>query len=206
MKIGFLGTGNMTAALASKWQGKHALFFGGRTAAKAEALAKTFAGQAGSLREALQHGDAIIVALPGSNADAVLAEIAPATEFAGKTVVDITNPIDIGTFITTCPGTSMTLTIAALLPKAHVAKAFNMAHASVWEGDSLVIAGQQLVALYTADDKAVPVLNQLISEVGALPKHIGTNDHAYQLEAAAAIVIKQLFTGAPASTTLNLVA
>jgi 8-hydroxy-5-deazaflavin:NADPH oxidoreductase len=205
MKIGFIGTGNMAAALASKWQGKHDLFFGGRDLAKADALAERFGAQSGSLYDAVGFGDALIVSLPGSNADVLLTDIAPPEEFSGKTVIDITNPIDVATFLSTRPGTSMTLSIANLLPDTYVGKAFNMAHTSVWESDSLVIGGQQYVALYTADDNAVPVIEQLIRDVGAVPKHIGNNGYAYQLEAAAAIVIRQLFSGAPGSTILNLV-
>ena len=80
-----------------------------------------------------------------------------------------------------------------------------MAHTSVWENADKLHAGKPLNVLFTAHENAKQTLAELISSIGANSVYLSDNQHAYQLEAAAAIVIKFLFAGAPAETTLNLV-
>ncbi|WP_048308068.1 NAD(P)-binding domain-containing protein [Halomonas sp. PR-M31] len=57
MKIGFVGYGSMAAALASKWAGKHELFFGGRFPEKAAAVAQAYKAGSGSASEAVAFGE-----------------------------------------------------------------------------------------------------------------------------------------------------
>jgi 8-hydroxy-5-deazaflavin:NADPH oxidoreductase len=206
MKIAFLGSGNMASALSTKWHQKHQLCFAGRDIAKSAQLAKPFGAIAATADEAVKWADIVVIATPAAVAEQTLLNAAPADAYADKVIVDISNPVDPQTFVSTRKDkSSVTEAIEKLLPKAHVAKAFNMCHTSVWEQEDMTIGGKTLVTLYTASPGAKDTLQQLIGDVGAVPFHIGGNELAYQLEAAAAIVIKQLFSGAPMSTTLNLV-
>ena len=74
-----------------------------------------------------------------------------AEAFAGKTVIDINNPVDIENFLTTRDdGRSLTEAIADALPDAKVGKAFNMAQVKVWEDPDMTYDGRQMVVLYTS--------------------------------------------------------
>ena len=129
-------------------------------------------------------------------------------EGAGFEVVDIgiNNPVSIDTFLTTRDdGQSLTQAIAAILLGADVGKAFNMAQVAVWEDTDMTYDGRQMVVLYTADEEADATFAALITDVGAEPLRLGGNQHAYQLEAAAAIVIKFLFAGRDPKTIFNFI-
>ena len=102
-------------------------------------------------------------------------------------------------------GRSLTQAIADTLPGAHVGKAFNMAQVAVWEDPDMTYDGRQMVTLYTADAGADAVIAELIGDVGAEPLRLGGNEHAYQLEAAAAIVIQFLFAGSDPHTIFNFI-
>jgi 8-hydroxy-5-deazaflavin:NADPH oxidoreductase len=205
MKIAFLGTGGMTHALASKWAAKHSLFFGGRSLDKAKALTDEFGGAGGSMEDAAAFGDVIVLALHAGAALEVVAHLGNAV-FAGKTVIDITNPIDITTFRSAISGgASVTDALAKAIPDAHLGKAFNMAHTSVWAAPDLNIDGRPYVTLYTADDEASDIIATLITDAGSEPLLLGNNAHAYQLEAAAGIVIKFLFSGRDGNTVFQFI-
>ncbi|MFL4468481.1 NADPH-dependent F420 reductase [Tateyamaria armeniaca] len=206
MKIAFLGYGNMADALASKWSRKHDVFFGGRSAEKAAALAAKHGGGSGSAAEAAAFGDVIILATHNTAVFDIIEQAGGAAAFTGKVVVDINNPISTETFLTTrTDGRSLTEAIADALPGAHVSKAFNMSQARVWSREDMTWDGRPLVVGFTADDGAAEVTATLVSDTGAQPLLLGGNEFAYQLEAIAAVVIKQLFSGADAMTVMNLI-
>lgn len=126
--------------------------------------------------------------------------------FADKVVIDINNPISIETFLTTrTDGRSLTQALDEALPREHLAKAFNMAQALVWRRKDMTWDGRKLVVPFTADAVAAPMAEALVADTGAQPLLLGDNAHAYQLEAMAAVVIKQLLTGADALTVPNLI-
>jgi predicted dinucleotide-binding enzyme len=121
-------------------------------------------------------------------------------------LVDYQQPVSIETFRTTRKdGRSLTQAIADALPGAKVAKAFNMAQVSVWEDPDVIYDGRQLVTLYTSDEEIDETVAGLIADVGSEPLRLGSNGHAYQLEAAAAIVIKFLFAGRDPHTVFNFI-
>ena len=206
VKIGFIGAGGMSQALASKWQGKHELFFSGRENPKSAETAMRFDGQSGTPSEAVAFGNVVVLAVRADIALEAIETAGGPDAFAGKVVVDITNPLSVETFLTTCDGGgSMTEAIAERLPGAYVGKAFNMCQISVWEQPDMTFDGRKLVCLFTAHDKAKDVIAELIADTGAEPLLVGDNEHAYQLEAAAAIVIKFLFSGRDPNTVMNFI-
>jgi len=151
-------------------------------------------------------GEVVVLATHHSAVFDAIALAGGADAFAGKTVIDINNPVSTETFTTMRPdGRSLTQAIADALPGASVGKAFNMAQARVWADPDKTFDGRQMVTLYTADADADATIADLIAQVGAAPVRLGGNDHAYQLEAAAAIVIRFLFAGGDAHTILNLI-
>ena len=66
MKVSFIGYGSMAESLSSRWVGKHELFIAGRDSSKAQSLASRLAQgtKAGSLVEAAEFGEVIVLATP----------------------------------------------------------------------------------------------------------------------------------------------
>ncbi|MFI0370328.1 NADPH-dependent F420 reductase [Actinomadura sp. 1N219] len=200
MKIGVLGAGRMTEALASGWvRAGHDVLVGGRTAGKTADLAKRIGARAGTLREAAEFGDAVLVAVLLAGLDETLrAAGAPEGTLAGKTVIDCGNAVDIADFsqVTYEGGSSMAEEIARLSPGAHVVKAFNQAHADVWRMRPPVFGGRPLAVPIAGADEGKPAAGTLIRDLGAEPLDAGDLTQARHLEAMAIIVIRLLFSGA----------
>jgi len=206
MNIGFIGYGSMARALAGHWARTHDVMVSGRDLDKAAETAGALGVRAGRVAEAAAFGEVVVLATHHAAVFDAIALAGGADAFAGKTVIDITNPVSTETFTTTrTDGRSLTQAIADALPGASTGKAFNMAQARVWADPDKTFDGRQMVTLYTADAGADATIADLIAEVGAAPVRLGGNDRAYQLEAAAAIVIRFLFAGGDAHTILNLI-
>lgn len=206
MKIGFIGHGNMAKALAGKWAGRHRIMISGRNAYRTEIVAETLGVLVGTPAEAVAFGDVVVLTTPFGNVFDAIEISGGAAAFAGKIAIDVINPLDPDSLhILRTKERSLTETIGKALPGALLAKAFNMAHASVWADPSLTYDAHPMVALFTADMGAEAIVAELIADIGANPVKLGDNSYAYQLEAAAAIVMKQLESGADHHTILNLV-
>ncbi|MEM9250205.1 MAG: NAD(P)-binding domain-containing protein [Pseudomonadota bacterium] len=206
MRIGFVGAGGMAKALAGKWAKSHEVMLSARSAEKARAAAEPIGAHSGTARDVVQFADVVVLATRSEDVFSAIEASGGAAAFEGKIVIDINNPVSVETFLTTRAGSgSLTEAIAEALPGAHVAKAFNMAQVAVWEDPDMTYDGRQMVTLYTAAEGADVAVAALIRDVGADPLRLGGNAHAYQLEAAAAIVIKFLFAGADPHTILNMI-
>ena len=209
MKIGILGAGRMTKALAGKWIGSgHAVCIGGRTSEKAQALADELGPQArsGTLPEAVSFSDTLLVAIRHEGVIAAL-EQAGAGEgaFVGKTLVDCSNPVEVENF--TLVGNeknSMAERIQETATGVAVVKAFNLCEAQVWEMIPPEFDGRKLVVPYCSDDdKSSAIGSELISDTGCQPMNLGKLIYARHLEAMAAIVISRLFGGADPLSVFN---
>ena len=66
MKIAFIGYGSMAQALSKRWAARHELFIGGRNAERAaELAAEVDAAGSGSVADAVNFGDVVVIATPG---------------------------------------------------------------------------------------------------------------------------------------------
>src|SRR5512145_3340249 len=94
MKIGILGSGDVAKALAGGFlKHGHDVTLGTRTPAKlAEWIVKHPSGRIGSFADAARFGELVVLAVKGTAAAEVL-RLAGAANFAGKPVIDVTNPI-----------------------------------------------------------------------------------------------------------------
>jgi len=195
----------MADALGTRWAAAgHELMVAGRTAGKAEALARKWGGRAGSFREVAEFGDIALIAVLYQGMPATLAEIGDALR--GKPIIDCNNPVEIEHFtLVTEPGRSMAQDIE-LATGGHVVKAFNLCEAKVWQLDPPVFDGRRLVVPHCGDDPAALELTQrLITDLGCDPLPVGDLRHAHHLEAMAAIVISLLYGGRDPHTVFNLV-
>ncbi|WP_298908596.1 hypothetical protein [uncultured Nostoc sp.] len=124
-------------------------------------------------------------------------------------VLDINNPVEPsnGDYLTkSYHGVSLSEAIAAYSPKAKVVKTFNMCQAKVWQMQPPTFDGRLLVTLYCGDNaQAKRQVASLIEDVGSEPVDLGELKYARLVEAAAAIVIKLLFSGRDPYTVLNLI-
>jgi len=103
-------------------------------------------------------------------------------ELAGKTVVDIANPLN-GSFdgLATEPGSSSAEELAVALPESRVVKAFNTTFAgTLVQGE---VAGQPLDVFIAGDDVAAKnVVAELVRSGGLTAVDVGPLQRARQLE------------------------
>ncbi len=134
MNIGILGTGSVGRTLGTGLIGLgHSVMIGSRDAAKPElaewVAANGAAASAGTFEAAAKFGDMIFLCTSWTGAENAVT-LAGADNFAGKTVVDVTNPLDFsqGTppRMAAMPKASAAETVQSWLPGAHVVKAFNI--------------------------------------------------------------------------------
>ncbi len=134
MKIGVLGSGTVGQTLAVGFlQHGHEVMLGTRDPQKKEVqqwLAANPAAAAGTFEQAAQFGEVVVVATLGRAAEEAVT-LAGVSNFAGKAVIDTTNPIadspPAGGVLqfTTGPNESLAEKVQARIPQAHVVKAFN---------------------------------------------------------------------------------
>lgn len=211
MKIGIIGAGYMADALATQWvRAGHEVLISGRTQQKAAALAKKIGSGAshGALREAAAFGDVVLVAVRHEGVLQTLEACgAGAGAFAGKTIIDCSNPVEIQNFTLVTGGSiSLAEQIETVARGARVVKAFNLCQAKVWEMTPPIFDGRRLVVPYCGDDAAAKeIASSLIVNLGCKPVDIGPLHRARHLEAMAAIIIGLLFGGYDLYTVFNLI-
>jgi predicted dinucleotide-binding enzyme len=134
MKIAVIGNGNVGSGLASVL---------GKTGNEVEAY-----GRDDDLQAAVNAADLVILATPYGAAADVTAE----ADFAGKVVVDVSNPVNADfSGLEVGQTTSAAEEIASLVPGARVVKAFNTTFAQHY-GAGLKIGGTPLQTFVASDD------------------------------------------------------
>ncbi len=130
-------------------------------------------------------GDIVVLAVPYPAVDAIIA--AYGAQLDGKTVVDITNPLDFSTFdaLVVPDGSSAAAEIQKSLPAATVLKAFNTHFAATLASGSVGgTDGAPTTVLVAGDDSAAKAT--LISGVeagGLTAVDAGSLSRAHELEA-----------------------
>ena len=133
-------------------------------------------------------GDIVVLALPYAAIDDVIATYG-AQAFAGKVVVDPTNPLDFTTLDSVVPaGSSAAAELAVRLPDAQVVKAFNTVFAAVLATGTVgARPATVLAASDSADAKAS--LRSLVEAAGMEWADAGELKRAERLEALGALNI-----------------
>ncbi|CUU59014.1 hypothetical protein Ga0074812_12439 [Parafrankia irregularis] len=212
MRIGILGTGGLAEGLGRGWvQAGHELVIGGRSRAKADALAERLGGptRAGTPREAATGRDAVLLAVLWEGVEDVLRSAGAADgQLAGTPLIDPTNAVEhgVGVLLPAHPGGAAGQ-IAAAAPGAHVVKAFHLFPADQWTrargnggGDDSGGAPGPTVAICGDDETALRITSDLVRDVGGVPAVLGPLSRARQLEEVAGFVIGLAFAGVdPAS-------
>jgi predicted dinucleotide-binding enzyme len=182
--ITIIGNGNMARGIATRAiaAGKKVEILG-QDAAKAQALANELGADIsfGTTAGAPQ-GSIVVLAVPFDAAKAVVS--AYGDQLAGKTVVDITNPVNFETFdsLVVEPGSSAAEEIAALAPAGvNVVKAFNTTFASTLvAGES---GGKPLDVFIAGDNaEATQAVSSFVSAAGMRPLVVGPLKRSRELE------------------------
>jgi predicted dinucleotide-binding enzyme len=166
--IAILGQGSMGAGLGRRLEGKANLKLGARSP------------QAGQLSyaEAVAGADIVVLALPY---DAAL-EAIRTLDLAGKTVVDMTNPVTADfSGLRLGHTTSAAEELQAAAPAAKVVKAFNTIFAALFDAPRAETAAVP-VFLAGNDDGAVAAVATLATDAGFAVEKAGTLDAARLLE------------------------
>jgi predicted dinucleotide-binding enzyme len=134
MNVGVLGSGVVGQTLAAGFaKHGHQVMLGTRKPKEAEIQAwvtATPGARVGTFAETAAFGDLVVLAVLGRIVDQVIA-LAESRNFEGKAVIDTTNPISDGPPVNglfslfTGPNDSLGERLQALLPGAHIVKAFN---------------------------------------------------------------------------------
>jgi 8-hydroxy-5-deazaflavin:NADPH oxidoreductase len=186
MTIAIIGAGGVGRSLATAFRrAGHDVVVTSRDPKDAAAVAAATGATAVSTNlEAVAAADVVVLAVPFSASGEQLArEIAPAV--AGKTVVDVTNPLK-PTFdgLLTEGGPSAAEQFAGWLPGAHVVKAFNTLFAA--DQADPILEGVQLDGFIAGDDpEAKARVIGLVRSIGLRPVDAGPLVRARELEALA---------------------
>lgn len=177
-----IGTGNVASAVATiAAKGGATVQVLGRTPGKADELAAKVGGTAGTAGDALT-GDIVVLAVPHS-AHTELSD-AYGTQFDGKVLVDVSNPVDFSTFdsLTVPADSSSAAELQAKVPGAKVLKAFNTNFAgTLATGETGGVPATVLVAGDDADAKQALV--DVVTAGGVAAAGVGSLKRARELEA-----------------------
>jgi predicted dinucleotide-binding enzyme len=171
MKIGVLGTGMVGQAIASRLAAlDHDVTMGARSASneKAAEWASGHGGHAGSFADAAADADMVFNCTKGEAALDVLDQ-AGADSLAGKTLVDVSNPLDFSKgmppSLSVCNTDSLAETIQRRFPSANVVKTLNTMNAEIMV-DPARLPGHHAVFLCGNDQAAKDQVIDLLKTFG----------------------------------------
>ncbi|MEZ5426103.1 MAG: NADPH-dependent F420 reductase [Pyrinomonadaceae bacterium] len=131
MKLGFIGAGNVAKKLAEAFLEKgYEVKLGSRSPEKLNGWVEEAGqnGSAGDLEETARFGEVLFLTVPFEAIEGAIEETGP-ENFAGKTLIDVTNPMDFSQGVppkfTVNFGDSLGEKIQRRLPEAKVVKAFS---------------------------------------------------------------------------------
>jgi 8-hydroxy-5-deazaflavin:NADPH oxidoreductase len=196
MKIGILGTGDVGTTLGTALLGLgHDVRLGGREASNPKAAAWVeqcgSGASAGTFAEAAAHGELLVMATFGVANPAVV-ELAGPDHFAGKVLLDATNPLD---FPQGLPSLAFGHTDSAgerlqrSLPETRVVKVFNtLGHAHMVRP---TFPGGPYDMLLAGEDKgAKAIASELVGQLGWKACDFGGIEGSRYLEALAVVWIR----------------
>lgn len=192
MEIAIIGAGNMGAGLARGFVAAgHAVTVSASSggSARLNALVAGLGVGAAATLPAVEAAELIVLAVPFTAVDDVLsAEVVAAV--AGKTVVDVTNPLAADFMSLTIGHTSSAgETVAAKLPRSAVVKAFNTIFAESL-GTPVLGGTRQLLPVAGDDDAAKKVVLELGTQLGFDAVDAGPLSNARYLEPAVELLIQ----------------
>ena len=196
MKAGVIGSGEVGQRLGGGLLGLgHEVMIGSRDPNKlAEWVEKNKGASAGSFSETARHGELLVIATLWAGTKSAL-EMAGPENFAGKAVIDVTNPLDFSSMppkLAVSGTDSAGETIQRILPDAKVVKAFNTV------GNPLMVhpefPGGRPTMFYCGNDEgAKKAVNEILVAFGWEPIDIGGIEGSRLLEQLAMLWMAYYF-------------
>jgi len=186
MQVSIIGNGKMAKGIGTRLVGGgHSVTIHPHDDAKGQALADELkaAGKDGAEVTVAPAGsavqDVVILAIPYPAIQEVAAQY---DGFRGKTVIDITNPVDFDTFqLIPAPGTSGAEEVARLVPDAKVVKAFNTTLAGPLAAGQ--VDGKELDVFIAGDNaESRMTVSELVRTSSLRPVDVGPLANARHLE------------------------
>jgi 8-hydroxy-5-deazaflavin:NADPH oxidoreductase len=181
MKIGIIGSGNIGGTVGALWiKAGHQVLFSSRNPESLKKMVDELGPQAraGTVREALAFGDAILIAVPYGAYPQIGKDYAK--ELAGKIVLDAGNavPSRDGAIANEAREIGIGAASTKYLPKARIVRAFNTMNYRVL-AQNAHRSGERMAIPIAGDDKdAVATASRLIRDAGFEPVVIGSLESA----------------------------
>ncbi len=212
MNVTIIGPGNMGRAIGTRAAAAgHSVTFVGdkpETAKEAaqdvKASVKNGAQVSTANLDNVTLGDIVVLALPYNTSKEVTKQLAK--KLAGKTVVDISNPLNASySDLATAPGSSAAEELEQIAPNAKVVKAFNTVFAGTLRAGQ--VNGEPLDIWIAADDAdAKAKVSQLVKDAGMRPIDAGPLSRARQIEAMQLLhIVTQRTLGTNWGSTIKVI-
>lgn len=185
MNVTIIGSGNMAKGIGTRFlSGGHIVTIHAQDAEKGNALAEELKNSISTAKVSVapvgsEPDDIIVLAIPYPEITNVAKQY---DGFAGKIVIDITNPVDFNTFqLIPAPGQSGAQEVASALPDATIVKAFNTTLAGPLAAGK--VEGKELDVFIAGDNQdAKTKVSELIKTSGMRPIDVGALANARHLE------------------------
>jgi NADPH-dependent F420 reductase len=188
MRIAIVGAGNVGKALAGSFSraGHDVVVTSARPENAAVVAQEAGVRSAPSIREAAAEAEAVVLAVPYPALTEILDEAGES--FAGKVIVDVTNPLTADYSALAVEGTSAAEQIQAKVPRARVVKALNTVLAA--RQTQPTVDGLRIDGFVAGDDPdAKAKALALVQSIGLNPVDAGPLAMARALEAMALLNI-----------------
>ena len=181
MKIGVIGSGNIGGTVGTLWiKAGHEVVFSSRNPENLKSLVDGLGprANAGTVREALAFGDAILIAVPYGAYPQIGKEYA--RELAGKIVLDAGNavPSRDGEIVNEARDRGIGATSAKYLPKARIVRAFNTLSYLVLAREAHRSGARMAIPIAGDDKEALQTASRLVLDAGFDPVVVGSLDSA----------------------------
>lgn len=198
MKIAFIGSGNVGAALAVRLAeaGHEAVLAESKegSASVAAALARSSRLTARPLVEAVSDAEIVVLATPFPANEGILRPLAE--HLAGKVLVDCTNPVGPGLTHGLRSERSGGEVVQSLVPAARVVKAFSIYGFENLEDPAYPAKDARPAMLFCGDDDAAKAdVARLITDVGFEPIDVGGLVQAVHLEHMTLLWVRMVRAG-----------
>lgn len=206
MRIGILGTGPMTTALAAGWtRAGHDVVIGSRDPARAQRLSEQLGAAGGTDYREAARSDLVVIALRDTEVLQTVASLADALD--GVVVIDLNNPIDPPSYESRYAGTaSLGERVADAAPGARIVKAFNTVYAERLSDGAHERSGPVQVFVASDDRAAKEAVAGLVRQIGAEPVDVGPLRVSRHLEALAGFEVDLVERGFAQVVGLRIVA
>jgi predicted dinucleotide-binding enzyme len=181
LRIGVIGSGNIGGTVGSLWvKAGHQVLFSSRNPENLKQLVDGLgpSARAGSVRDALEFGEAILIGVPYAAYPQIGKDYAK--ELAGKIVLDAGNavPARDGEIAKEAREIGIGATSAKYLPNARIVRAFNTINYKIL-AQQAHRSGERMAIPIAGDDKeAIAAASRLVRDAGFDPVVIGSLESA----------------------------